>query len=195
MDYGGFIAPMVLPGTYTVKLKIGDKEYSNKLVMIHDNSNKLFSEEDRKTQYNAAMEIYHMHEQLYTLVDKINAEQKLIKENVDSVKRPQSKKLLKEYNTKLEELRSTLLATKHKSIFADEKKLREYITELYSSVCNQECKPSNLQTDRIAVLSDDLKKGEQSYEKLYTEYNDKTTATIKDEKSKSAKSVPVNTSN
>jgi photosystem II stability/assembly factor-like uncharacterized protein len=185
MDYGGFIAPMVMPGTYTVKLKIGDKEYTNQLVMVHDNSNKLFSEEDRKVQYEAAMNLYHMHEQLFTLVDKINAEQKMIKDNMDSVKRPQTKKQLKEYNDKLEELRSTLLATKHKSIFADEKKLREYITEIYAAVCDQECRPTNLQLGRVTVLNDDLKKDEQSYEKLYAEYGPKTKQTIEEDKSKS----------
>jgi photosystem II stability/assembly factor-like uncharacterized protein len=190
MDYGGFIAPMVMPGTYTVKLKIGDKDYTNQLVMVPDNANKLFSEEDRKVQYDAAMNLYHMHEQLYTLVDKINTEQKMIKDNIDSVKRPQTKKQLKEYNDKLEELRSTLLATKHKSIFADEKKLREYITELYGSVCNQECRPTNLQLGRADVLAGDLKKGEQSYDKLYAEYGPKTKQAMEDDKAKARSDSP-----
>jgi photosystem II stability/assembly factor-like uncharacterized protein len=194
IDYGGFIAPMVLPGTYTVKLKVGDKEYTNQLQMVHDAGNKLFTEEDRKEQYRVAMDLYHMHEQLRDLVDKINAEQKLIKESLDSVKRPQAKKALNEYNTKLEELRSTLLATKHKSIFADEKKLREYITEVYGAVCGQECRPSNLQTSRVAVLNDDLKKGQNSYEKLYAEYGEKSHTVIKEEKARS-RTVPVNNSN
>jgi len=184
VDYGGFIAPMVLPGTYTVKLKIGDKEYTNQLQMVHDNSNKLFSEDDAKVQYNAAMELYHMHEQLAILVDKINAEQKMIKDNMDSVRKPQAKKMLKDYNAKLEELRSTLLATKHKSMFADEKKLREYITEVYGAICGQECKPTNLQLARITVLNDDLKKGEQTYEKIYGEFGDKAHQTVKEEKSR-----------
>jgi Sortilin, neurotensin receptor 3, len=184
MDYGGFIAPMVMPGTYTVKLKIGDKEYTNNLQMVHDNSNKLFTEEDRKAQYEAAMKLYHLHEELYVLVDKINMEQKMIKENMDSVKKPQTKKLLKEYNTKLEELRSTLLATKHKSIFADEKKLREYITEAYGAICGQECRPTNLQLGRVDVLNDDLKKGETSYNKIYEEYGSKAKQIIAEDKSK-----------
>jgi hypothetical protein len=182
-----------LPGAYTVKLKIGDKEYTSPLQMVHDKDNKLFSEDDAKAQYSAAMELYHMHEQLYTLVDRINTEQKMIKDNMDSVSRPQTKKLLKEYDAKLEELRSTLLATKHKSIFADEKKLRENITELYGSVCNQECRPGNLQSARITVLNSDLKKGENTYEKISAEYADKTSAAVKQDKSH--KAVPVNAGN
>lgn len=45
----------------------------------------------------------------------------MLKENLEKVKDPSSKKLLQEYLTKLEDLRTTLLASKQKSIFADEK--------------------------------------------------------------------------
>ena len=184
VDYGGFIAPMVLPGAYTVKLKVGDKEYSNKLQMVHNSGNKLFSEADRKVQHTAAMELYHMHEQLYDLVNNINTDQKKIKDNLDSLNQPKAKKVLTEYNTKLEELRSTLLATKHKSIFADERKLRENITDVYGSVCGQECRPTNLQLERVAGLQDDLKKGIDAYAKIKTEYEAKSDQAVKDAKPK-----------
>ena len=102
---------------------------------------------------------------------------------MDSVNN-KTKKWLTEYNTKLETLRSTLLATKHKSIFADEKKLRENITEVYGSVCNQECRPTNLQMARIGDLNNELKKAQAEYEKLYAEYGAKAPETIKDGKLK-----------
>jgi len=194
-DWGSFTAPMVKPGIYTVKLRIGEKEYAGNLQMVHDANNKLFTEEDRMVQYKTAMDLYNMHDELRKLVDKINDEQKLVKDNTDSVKRPQTKKLLNEYNTKLETLRSTLLATKHKSIFADEKKLREYITEVYGSVCYQECRPTNLQVARVSVLQGDLKKGEDSYAEIDKEYNEKVKKAISEEKEKAAKSVPARNSN
>ena len=193
-DFGGFIAPMVLPGTYTVKLIAGDKEYTSQLQMVHDNNDKLFSEEDAKQQYDAAMQLYHMHEQLYVLVDKINTEQKEIKEYMDVVKKASEKKQLKEHYDKLEELRSTLLATKHKSIFADEKKLRENITEVYGAICGQECKPTNLQLGRITVLNDDLDKGKKTYDKLVADYGIKTTEIVNTEKSR-PKTNPSNAGN
>ncbi len=183
-DFGGFVAPMVMPGTYTVKLLVGDKTFTNKIQLTHNNTNKLFTAEDRMEQHRAGMELYHMHEQLTALVEKVNEEQKIIKESMDSVVQVKAKKLLTEYNAKLEELRSTLLATKHKSIFADEKKLRENITEVYSSVCSQECRPTNLQIGRIAVLQDDLKKGQDTYNRLNEEYSAKARQSIKDGKPK-----------
>ncbi|MBC7552444.1 MAG: glycosyl hydrolase [Taibaiella sp.] len=191
LDYGSFIAPQVLPGTYMVKLKVGEKEYTNQLKMVHNTDNKLFTEDDRKEQYKAGMDLYHMHEQLYTLVDKINADQKMIKTNLDSVNKPQSKKILNEYNTKLETLRGTLLATKHASMFADEKKLREEITEVYSSVCSQECRPTNLQTGRIANLNEELKQSSVAYEKINTEYKTKAAQAVKEGKPRPAASGAV----
>jgi hypothetical protein len=173
LDYAGFIAPMVLPGTYTMKLKVADKEYSSQLLMVHDTANHNFSQEDRYLQYKTSMELYTLHENLAKLVDKINAEQKMIKEYTEKVSSPKNKKLLEDYNTKLEEMRSTLLATKKKSIFADEKKLREEITEVYGAVCGQECKPSNLQMERTTMLKDEFKKKEEAYQLVYNQYSAK----------------------
>ncbi len=45
----------------------------------------------------------------------------MLKENMDVAKNSSVKKLVQEYNVKLEDLRSKLLATKQKSIFAEEK--------------------------------------------------------------------------
>ena len=57
-----------------------------------------------------------------------------------------------EFNDKLEEQRSQLLGTKQKSAFADEEKLREKITDVYSAVASQEAPPSNLQVQRAEAL-------------------------------------------
>ena len=189
LDFGSFIAPMVMPGNYTVKLKIGDKDYTTKLKMMHDSHNKLFTEADRKLQYETAMKCYHMHEELAKLVDSISGIQKMLKEKIEVVKLPKSKKALQEYNAKLEELRSTLLATKHKSIFADEKKLREYLTEVYSAVCGQEAKPTNLQLGRVDVLNEDLKKGETTFNSINGTYSEKSKEIITTEE-KREKNTP-----
>lgn len=193
-DFAAFLAPMVLPGDYTVKLKVGDKEYSNTLKMVHDESNKTFSPADRQAQFTAAMQLYNQHEQLAKLVDDINEKQKMLKENMEKVKGEKVKKLLKDYYSRLEELRSTLLATKQKSVFADEERLRERITDVYGSIAGQEAAPGNLQQQRIGVLQQEVTKAEQSNAALTTQYFtkvkealakeglEKTTPTLKDNK-------------
>jgi len=182
VDYSGFVAPQVLPGDYKVKIKVGAKEYDTDLNLVHDAENKTFSEEDRKQQHQIAMQLYKLHEELYALVEKINEEQKLIKDSDSLVKTNKSKKIITDYNTKLEELRSTLLATKQKSIFADEEKLREQISDVYSAVCYQEARPTNLQVERVSGLEDEVKKAAKAYDVLNAKYALQVKQTIEAEK-------------
>jgi thymidylate synthase len=162
---------MVLPGDYTVKLKVGDKVYSKPVKLVHDVKNKDFTLEDRQLQYKTAMELYKLHEQLAATVDQINDKQRMLKENISKLKDTASKKVLQDYTTKLEDLRSTLLATKQKSLFADEKKLREEISDVYTAVCGQEARPSNLQVQRVTQLVQNVAKAEEKRVSLVKQYD------------------------
>jgi hypothetical protein len=172
-DFAGLVAPTVLPGAYTVKLKLGNKEYTQAITLVHDSTNSHFSLRDRKVQYATAMELYHLHESLAATVDDIAGNQKILTENIGKVKGARTKKLLEEYNGRLEELRASLLATKQKSIFADEERLRERISNVYIAVCAQEAPPSNLQLQRVAVLKQELLKADQSNTILKNKYDEK----------------------
>ena len=181
MDNSGFTAPIVLPGEYTVKIKMGDKYYENKLQMQRDEKGDM-SLADMEQQYNTAMQLYNMHERLAKLVDSIGMKQKMLKENMEKIKSSSVKKLVQEYNDKLENLRSSLLATKQKSMFADEKKLREDISEVYSAVCYQETKPSNLQMERVQVLQQQLGDAEKLNTTINNHYYEKVKAAFLKEK-------------
>lgn len=181
-DYSGFSAPLVPPGDYKVKIKMGDKEYDSDLKLVHNDDNKDYTTGDEQLLQKTVMQLYNLHEDLYALVEKINSEQKMIKDNTDSVKTNKSKKLLSDYNGKLEAFRATLLATKSKSMFADEERLREHISEVYTSLCYQEAKPTNLQIERVTQLKEELQKAQQSYESIVSQYGGKTKDAITAEK-------------
>jgi len=53
---------------------------------------------------------------------------------------------------RLEALRAELIPTRQTSIFADENRLREGITEVYVAGCPHEQAPTNLQLERVKVL-------------------------------------------
>lgn len=180
-DFGGFVAPIVLPGEYTVKIKVGDKAYENKLLMQRDKTSEM-SLEDMQAQYDAAMELYNLHESLGKLVDSISTIKKMLTDNKDKIKNPKVKKLVEEYNAKLEDLRSRCLATKQKSIFADEKKLREDITDVYAAISNQETKPSNLQMERIQSLQEQFEDARKVKAAINTQYHEKVQAALIKEK-------------
>ena len=150
-DFGAFVAPQVLPGDYTARLKAGNREFTHPFRIYHDSSSS-FTPADRALQHKTAMELYAQHESLAATVADISTRQKELKKRMDSVSDKRLKKDMQTYHDRLEELRSELLPTKQASMFADVKRLREDITEVYTAVCNNEQAPTNLQLDRVAEL-------------------------------------------
>lgn len=173
MDMGGAIAPQVLPGTYTLKLTVGKETYTQPLVLQHDSSNARFTSEDRMAQNKAAMQLYGMQKELNTLIEKVNADQKLLKGYEDKLKNAKNKKLIQSYYESLEKLRAGLLATKQTSLFADEEQLRERLTELYSTIAGNETRPSNLQMERIDIIKKEINTASSQHEAISKQYAEK----------------------
>ena len=90
---------------------------------------------------------------LATIDAGIADKQKTYKEAVAKLKNKKSIALGNDYMTALETLRATLIPTKQTSMFADETRLREDITQVYQAICLNEAGPSNLQLESIKTLS------------------------------------------
>jgi hypothetical protein len=165
-----FVAPMVMPGDYTVKLVVGNQSYTQPLKLLHDAKGDM-TEADRKAQYDAAMKLYNMQNELAVLVDSLNKEIKLAGDNKEQLKDKKARKLADDYQLKLERLRDTLIVTRTKSMFADEVKLREEIAGIYIAVAGNEAAPSNSQQQRISELGGTLKKHEETAKQLRDTYH------------------------
>ncbi len=172
LDYGASIAPQVMPGNYILKMKVADKEYQQPIKVVHDASSS-FTMADRELQHNTAMALYNIHEQLAKNVADISAKQKMLKDNLDKVKDTKVKKQMQEYYDKLEALKTELIPTKSTSIFSDEKRLRDEITDVYASVCNTESAPNNLQVDRAKSLQQKVNDADQKNATISKQYEDK----------------------
>ncbi len=172
-DQSGFVAPMVLPGTYTIKLMVAGTAYTTPVNMLHDTTNKYFSEQARKDLYDNAMKLYNAHEQLKFLVDTVTTTLNILKQADTTVKNAKTKKLVDEYLKKVDDFRSTLLASRLKSIFADEKKLREEISETYIALCFKEEPASNLDIESVSRLLGRLSEAQTNGNKLLQEVNAK----------------------
>jgi hypothetical protein len=171
-DFGAFIAPQVLPGDYTVRLKVAGKEYTQPLKLVHDGSGN-YTLADRELQFKTSMQLYTMHEDLAKTVSDISTRQKTLKDNMDKVKNPKLKKQMQEYYDKLETLRAELIPTKQTSIFADETRLREDITEVYAAIANSEAAPNNLQLERVKSLRQKVDEAAQKNVQLASQYEEK----------------------
>jgi hypothetical protein len=174
-DQGSFIAPMVLPGVYTIKLYVGDSTYSENINVVANKNGKM-TDDDRQTQYAAAQKCIQMHEALATTADSINAAIDQVKAMVEQDK--SNKKLVAFLDT-LKSFKSKIMASTQTSIFADEERLREKITKVYAEVCYQEARPTNLQLENIDYLTDEVAKAGQKERVLMQEYNTKWKNKIK----------------
>ncbi len=163
MDGAGFTAPMVLPGVYTAKLKIGDKVYTTTLNCVHDNANKDLTPADRKLVFDKAMNLQKMYARLGVVVDSITEAQTKLKSDTVAYKKSRSNQQLV---ADLEKIRAELMATKQTSMFADEEKVRERISELYGTFCEMESKPNATQIQAIQDLELQLVEQENAFRKL-----------------------------
>ena len=71
------------------------------------------------------------------------------------------------------------MATTKTSIFADEERLREKVSKLYSTFCEMESAPNETQLESIEDLKMEYKKLEQERDRIITQYLPKTQLIIK----------------
>jgi len=170
VDYAGFTAPMVLPGIYTININVNDKVYTSKVNCIHDESNKNLTLADRKLVYVKIQELLDVYISLNQTLDSIVLVQKQLQS--DTVAFAKNKKLKAKYD-ELQKIKAELTATKQKSVFADEKKIREEISSLYSNFCGMESAPNSTQVESIKFWSDEYYKQQILFRKLATEIKSK----------------------
>ena len=168
MDGAGFTAPMVLPGKYTVKLKLNDKEYSSDLNCVHDAANKDLSQADRKLVYDKAMNLQSLYSKINASIDSITSIQTKLKSDSVAYKKSKSNQAMFE---ELEKVRAEFMATKQKSIFADEEKLREKVSKLYGVFSSMESKPNVIQLQSIEDLNEEYRKLQADLNKVLKKNN------------------------
>lgn len=162
MDQTGFISPMVLPGTYTLKLRVKDKELSQTFNCIHDTANKELSLDDRKLVYTKAMQLQKLYNSINKTVDSIAWYQKRLKSDTAAFAKNKNAKVFYE---ELQKIKAELMATKKTSIFATEEKIREKVSTLYGIFCGMEAKPNAIQMQSIEDLQQDFNKQEAVFTK------------------------------
>lgn len=162
MDGAGFTAPMVLPGNYTVKLKVKDKEYSGTIKCVHDEANKDLTMDDRLLVFAKAMQLQSIYNQVNNTIDSINIIQTGLKEDSLAYAKNKNAQI---FHTDLQKIKAELMATKQTSIFADEQRIREKVSSLYGNFCSMESKPNSTQLEAIDVLQTEFNTQKDNYKK------------------------------
>ena len=148
--------PRLLPGTYTVKLIDGDNEYATPLVVQRD-ARATHSLADRKAQYDLALKLYSMLNEMTALVERMNSVRGQVESR--SATAAQTDSLvgrLRSASEAVEAMRKKIVATKEGGMITGEERLRENLTALYGSVNNYEGRPSQTQVNRTGAIGQEL---------------------------------------
>ncbi len=175
-DQSGFIGPFAPEGTYTVKLTRGDKVYTGTIDIIHD-PNSPYSKEDIALRDESTKKVFAMHEELAYLVYNLNtirdetsklvSEGKISKESGDSL------------INNIEALRKECVTTKESMGITGEERLRERITNLYTSFAFFGGKPTEQQLEKIEALQFEINNSNSEADEIYRTYLSKVNDELK----------------
>lgn len=169
LDFGGFVAPLLPAGIYTVKVTKGTEYADGNIELIKD-PNSPHSEEDRKAQYKTQMKLYQMVEDLAFVSDQLQDQQKTSKAILAKVKNIKTlTPLINTYGKELEDIRKTLLATKEsKGGITGEEQIREKLSTIYAAVAGYEGRPSEVYLQGMNTMTKEVSGAQVKLEKVYT---------------------------
>lgn len=154
-----------------------------------------FTQDDRKKQFETSMKLFKQLEDLGKVNNKIDkASQEIAKVMENKTISKKLKDQLKAYKDSLDAVRAFIIPTKTTSIFADEERLRERISEVYSSVLSYEGTPNATIYNKIEVLEKEITTVNTRVEKSNKTYLDKVNKMLTDAKLPALTSMTVETS-
>jgi hypothetical protein len=154
--FGAAVGPRVMPGTYNVKLTKDKNVYTMPLQVTGD-PRANYAARDRKAQFDLAMKLYRMLEDMAFATARINGVRLALEAR--AAKLPADDPLatrLRDAAKQVDELRRKIVATKEGGAITGEERLRENLAELYSSVNGYEGRPTQAQMDRADVIAREL---------------------------------------
>jgi photosystem II stability/assembly factor-like uncharacterized protein len=150
-----FFGPTYPEGTYTVKLTKGKETLTSTIKVVVDPRAKS-TPQDRDLQRRTVMKLYAMQEHLAYLVAAMTGVRDQARDRTAKSSDAAVKKQMTDLVQKIEEFRATLVSVKEGGGITGERKLREYVGELYGAVNGYEGKPTQQQLDRVSLLNSQL---------------------------------------
>ena len=150
-----FYGPQAQEGTYTVKLTKGKETYPSEVKLVPDPRTKSTAA-DRELQHKTVTQLYDMLAQLTYVVDATTDLREQARQRAGASSDNKLKEKLNGLGQRLEDFRSSLVAVKEGGMITGEKKLREYLGELYGAVNGYSGRPTESQIESTTVLKKKL---------------------------------------
>src|SRR5664279_1337610 len=167
--FGAIQGPLVLPGTYTVKMTKGDEVYTTELKVADDPRTK-YTMAERQAQFDLAMKLYNMLDHMSWAVDSIIGIRDAATERASKL--PANDPLrqrLTQLAASADKIRSEIVATKEGGAITGEERLREFLTTVYGDVNSYNGPPTAAQVERTEVLGRELEDVIKKFQKQLAE--------------------------
>jgi photosystem II stability/assembly factor-like uncharacterized protein len=151
----GAQGPLVLPGTYTVRMTKGTDTYDTKVQVVLDRR-ATYTLADRKAQYDAAMRVAGLFDAESALMDRILALRGGLAERAGKAGNDALRKQIAGLDGKVDAVRKRIVATTEGGAITGEERLREHTDTLYGAIMNYDGAPTAYQVERIGVLEGEL---------------------------------------
>ncbi len=150
------VGPRLLPGTYSVRLTEGEAQLSAPLRVVSD-PRVTHTAADRTAQFALSLKLYAMLNRMTSVVDRMNDVRRSIDQRAAALPATDTLRArLRAASDSVDALRKMIVATKEGGMITGEERLRENLTELYSSVVGYEGRPSATQVERTRAIGREL---------------------------------------
>jgi hypothetical protein len=154
--FGAIEGPLVVPGTYTVKMTKGDEVYTTELKVVEDPRTK-YTMAERQAQFDLTMKLYNLLAHMSWAVDSIIGIRDAATQRAGTL--PANDPLrqrLTQLAASADKIRSEIVATKEGGAITGEERLREFLTTVYGDVNGYNGPPTAAQVERTEVLGREL---------------------------------------
>lgn len=162
-----FLGPRVPEGVYTYKVIKGKETFEGTVNLVPDPRSP-HSVEDRQSQQQTALDLYHKLQDLTYLVETLLdiRDQAEARAQEAGAKSGVGKKLQR-YIDEVDELQSSLVSSSA-GVFADDPKLREDLGNLFGDIVRFDGRPTRSQLDRTEFLGEELERVKVSFATITT---------------------------
>jgi len=162
-NFGAFVGPQALEGTYTVRLIKGKETLTAPLVLQADPASP-FSRGDRQARFDTAMRLYGMIEDLAFTVDRVRELRDAARAQATLCAEPALKARLEALAAKAEAARGKFVPVKEVEGLTGEERLREKLSEVYGAVTGYRGRPSQTHLGRMEALQKEIATVTQDFE-------------------------------
>jgi len=152
---GAFAGPRVLEGVYTVRMTDGDRVQTGSIELVPDPLSP-HTATDRKAQFDLAMELYRLQEDMAFEVDRMVSLRDQALERAQAAKGAGLKAQLESFAHAVEERRAKFVPVKSGGGITGEEKLRDYLATLYGTVTGYDGRPGPANYARRDALKKDI---------------------------------------